>query len=302
MEVHQLRYFCAVARTASFTRAAQQEHVAQPSLSLQVRKLEDELGAKLFDRLGRTVRLTQFGQALLPRAEGILRQVSTAKHEIQEMAGTAQGKLVVGAIPTIAPYFLPSCLTKFSHDFPNVQISVVEEQTSDLINLLHQGSVDLALLALPVPSAHCATRELFREPFFLVVPSRHRLASSKQVSLAQVGNDPFLLLKEGHCFRQNTLSICRQGHFQLNVVFECGQFATILAMVAAGNGISVVPEMVVKKTEGCRFIRLVDEGAYRRVGILQLKQHLCSRVQGAFLEYLHTGNHRDTTRTCNPAA
>src|SRR2546425_12917996 len=105
MEVHQLRYFCAVAREGSFTRAAQQQHLAQPSLSQQVRKLEDELGTKLFDRLGRTVRLTQLGKTFLPRAEAIIQQATAAKMEIQEMAGAAQGKLVIGAIPTIAPYF-----------------------------------------------------------------------------------------------------------------------------------------------------------------------------------------------------
>ena len=104
MQIHQLRYFCAIARTGNFTRAAQHEHIAQPSLSQQIRKLEDELGTRLFDRLGRSVRLTQMGEAFLPRAEAILRQVGAAKLEIQEMAGTEQGKLVIGAIPTIAPY------------------------------------------------------------------------------------------------------------------------------------------------------------------------------------------------------
>lgn len=288
MELHQLRYFCAVARTQSFTRAAQQEHVAQPSLSQQVRKLEDELGTKLFDRLGRTVRLTQLGEALLARAESILRQVDGAKTEIQEMAGTEQGRLVIGAIPTIAPYFLPPRLASFARNFPGVQISVIEELTSDLVTLVHQGTVDLALLALPVPAAHCLCRELFRERLFLVVPRRHRLASLECVRLAQIENEPFLLLKEGHCFRRNTLSVCGQAHLQPNVIFESGQFATILAMVAAGTGISLVPEMAVQQTEGCQFIALADERAYRRVGILQLKQHFRSRVHDAFLRHLYT--------------
>jgi LysR family hydrogen peroxide-inducible transcriptional activator len=114
----------------------------------------------------------------------------------------------------------------------------------------------------------------------------------REVSLVDVENDPFLLLKEGHCFRQNTLSICRNGQFQPNVVFECGQFATILAMVAAGAGVSVVPQMAVNKSGGCHFIRLADEGAYRRVGILQLKQHFRSRVQCAFLESLRRDDRR----------
>lgn len=287
MELHQLRYFCAVARTGSFTRAAQQEHVAQPSLSQQIRKLEDELGTKLFDRLGRMVRLTRPGEALLARAEAILREVRDAKLEIQQRTGVEQGTLVIGAIPTIAPYYLPERLASFARKFPCAQISVVEELTGDLISLVHRGVVDLALVALPVPATHCSCQELFRERLFLVVPRDHRLASLTSVRLAQIETDPFLLLKEGHCFRQNTLSICGRAHLQPNVTFESGQFATILAMVAAGTGVSVVPEMAVNPTKECRFIPLIDENAYRRVGIFQVKQHFRSRVHCAFLKHLH---------------
>lgn len=288
MQFHQLRYFCAVARTGSFTRAAEHQHVAQPSLSQQVRKLEEELGTKLFDRLGRAVRLTQLGEAFLPRAESILRQVDEAKLEIQEMAGTEHGKLVIGAIPTIAPYFLPARLTSFAQKFPRVQITVVEEVTAELLNLMHRGAIDLALLALPVNAAHCVCRELFRERFYVVVPENHRLVGLAQVHLGQIENDPFLLLKEGHCFRDNTLSACSRARLEPNVVFERGQFTTILAMVAAGVGLSIVPEMAVDERPSCRFIPLADAGVYRRVGILQLKRHFRSRVQRAFVEHLQS--------------
>jgi LysR family hydrogen peroxide-inducible transcriptional activator len=302
MQIHQLRYFCAVARTGSFTRAAQQEHLAQPSLSQQIRKLEDELGIRLFDRLGRSVRLTQPGEAFLPRAEAIVRQVADAKIEIQELAGAERGKLVIGAIPTIAPYFLPSCLASFARKFPHVQISVVEEVTNGLLNRVHQGAVDLALLALPVPAPHCVSRELFRERLYVVVPQDHRLAASAHVHLAQIANDPFLLLKEGHCFRENTLAACGRARLQPNVVFESGQFTTILAMVAAGTGVSVVPEMAVEKREGCRFLLLADEGSYRRVGIVQLKQHFRSRVHRAFVEHLQPKRKRDLCITDRQAS
>jgi LysR family hydrogen peroxide-inducible transcriptional activator len=293
MQIHQLRYFCAVARTGSFTRAAQQEHLAQPSLSQQIRKLEDELGTRLFDRLGRSVRLTQPGEAFLPRAEAIIRQLADAKIEIQEMDGAERGRLVIGAIPTIAPYFLPSCLASFARKFPDVQISVVEEVTNELLNRVHQGAIDVAILALPVPATHCVSRELFRERLYVVVPQSHRLAASAHVHLAQIANDPFLLLKEGHCFRENTLAACGRARLQPNVVFESGQFTTILAMVAAGTGVSVVPEMAVEKREGCRFLPLADEGSYRRVGIVQLKQHFRSRVHRAFVEHLQPRQKRD---------
>ena len=286
MQIHQLRYFCAVARTGSFTRAAQQERLAQPSLSQQIRKLEDELGTKLFDRLGRTVRLTQLGKTFLPRAEAIIQQVATARIEIQEMAGADQGKLVIGAIPTIAPYFLPSRLASFAKTYPRSQITVVEEVTNELTNLVQQGVIDLALVALPAPVTHCQSHELFRERLYLVVPRNHRLASLHRVHLAEIERDPFLLLKDGHCFREHTLALCGRARLRPNIVFESGQFSTILAMVEAGTGVSVVPEMAIDKKRGCRFIRLADESAYRRVGILQLEQHFRSRTHHAFLTHL----------------
>ena len=294
MQFHQLRYFCAVARTGNFTRAAQQERIAQPSLSQQVRKLEEELGSTLFDRLGRTVRLTQLGAAFLPRAEAILRQVANATAEIQEMAGADRGKLVIGSIPTIAPYFLPPHLASFARKFPHIQVSVVEEVTSELLNQLQHGVIDLAVLALPVPAPHYLCQELFRERLYLAVPYGHHLAAQGTANLKQIVNDPFLLLKEGHCFRDNTLSACGKARLQPNVVFESGQFATILAMVSAGTGVSVVPQMAIEPREGCCFIPLADEGAYRRIGIVQLKQHFRSRVHSAFLKHLQQGRNVPT--------
>jgi LysR family hydrogen peroxide-inducible transcriptional activator len=291
MQIHQLRYFCAIAKTGSFTRAAQHEHLAQPSLSQQVRKLEDELGTRLFDRLGRTVRLTRLGEAFLPRAEDILRQVASAKSEIHEMAGIEQGRLIIGAIPTIAPYFLAQCLASFARRFPHVQVNVVEEATHELLNRIHEGGADLALLALPVPNNHCVCQELFRERLYAVIPADHGLASLTRLHLKQIESDPFLLLKEGHCFRENTLAACRRARLHPNVVFESGQFTTILAMVAAGTGVSVVPEMAIEQREGCRFIPLADESAYRRVGIVELKRHFRSRAHRAFLEHLRHGPH-----------
>jgi LysR family transcriptional regulator, hydrogen peroxide-inducible genes activator len=286
LQIHQLRYFCAVARTGNFTRAAQHEHLAQPSLSQQVRKLEDELGTKLFDRLGRSVRLTPMGEAFLPRAEAILRQVIDAKQEIQEMAGVEGGQLVVGSIPTIAPYFLAPALATFSRNFPRVHVSVIEEVTAELLDRMQKGTMDLALLAFPVSAHYLRCQELFRERLYLVVPRTHRLASRVQVYLREIEDDPFLLLKEGHCFRENVLSACGRARLQPNVVFESGQFSTILAMVASGTGISVVPHMAIEAREACRFIPLADEIAYRRLGIVQLKRRFCSRSVQAFLDHL----------------
>jgi len=286
MELHQLRYFCAVARTGNFTRAAEQEHVAQPSLSQQILKLEDELGAKLFDRLGRKAMLTQFGEAFLLRAQRILRELSEAKCEIQELAGGNKGALVLGTIPTIAPYFLPLRLALFARQYPDVQVSVVEEITSVLLTRLHEGKIDIALVALPVHGDGLVCTELTREPLYAVLPENHPLANSASISLRDIQDAPFILLKDGHCFRDTAVAACRRARLRPNVVFESGHFATVLAMVSAGMGLSIVPEMAVEKRPGCRFLPLSDDRSYRRIGLVHLKNHFQTHSQRALVECL----------------
>lgn len=286
MELHQLRYFCAVVQAGNFTRAAQRANVAQPSLSQQILKLEDELGAKLFDRLPRAIKLTAFGSAFLPRALAILRQVGEARTEIQEMSGNEKGTVVLGAIPTIAPYLLPRILTGFASEHPTIQVRVAEELTPVLLERLHSGSLDMALLALPIRGDDLLSTELFREPLFAVVPANHSLASKTSLSLRDIKNDFFLLLKEGHCFRENTISACRRSRLRPNVVFECGQFSSILAMVSAGMGVSIVPEMAVEARSSCRFIPISDPRAQRRVGLVQLKHHFADRAHRTFIDHL----------------
>ncbi len=293
MEVHQLRYFCAVARHGSFTRAAQAEHIAQPSLSQQILKLEDELGAHLFDRLPKSVCLTQFGETFLVRAQEILRRLGEAKTEIQEMAGTEKGEVTIGVIPTIAPYFLPRALASFAQQHPGIAIKIVEDITLVLLQRLNMGAIDFALLALPVPGHDLITLELSREPLYAVFPEKHSLARRKVISFREFKDEPFLLLKEGHCFRENTLAACRRSRVAPNVVFESGQFATILAMVASGIGVSVVPAMAVQPGNGCSFVRIDDSRSYRSIGIVRTKHHFPTRALLALIE--HFGSHARKT-------
>jgi LysR family transcriptional regulator, hydrogen peroxide-inducible genes activator len=285
MELHQLRYFCAVAHNGNFTRAAKAERVAQPSLSQQILKLEAELGTKLFDRFPRTARLTEFGRTFLFRAEAILTQVREARAEIQEMAGAEKGKVVIGAIPTVAPYFLPPVLAGFARQHPTVAVSVVEETTPILLERLHDGRIDLALLVLPVLGEELTCEDLFREPLFVVVPRKHHLASRETIDLQEIKTD-LLLLKEGHCFRENVIIACREAKLQPNLVFESDQFSTILAMVSAGMGVSVVPAMAVANRQRCKFIRIRDHHVSRRVGLAQLRYHFTTVAHHALVEQL----------------
>lgn len=287
MEIHQLRYFCAVARNGTFTRAAQAERVAQPSLSQQILKLEAELDARLFDRLSKSARLTPFGAAFLPKAERILRELSEAKTEILEMSGKDKGEVTVGAIPTVAPYLLPPVLSSFSRQHPGVAIHVVEDTTPALLDRLHAGSVDLVIAALPTHGEELVSIKLLRERFFLVVPDSHALARRKVIRLEEISRENrFLLLKEGHCFRDSTIAACRKSRLDPNVVFESGQFATILGMVSAGMGISAIPSMAVQSARGCRFIRIGNEEATRSLGVTMLSRHFQTRAQKVFLQHL----------------
>src|SRR4051794_9816842 len=291
MELRQLRYFCAVAETASFSRAANKTHVSQPSLSQQIQKLEQELGVRLFDRLGRSVRLTEPGRAFLPRARNILHEIEEASSNIHETATIIGGSVSLGVIPTVAPYFLPRRLAVFSKKYPNVRVTVVEEITALLLEALRSGGVDVAMLALPLParSHEFLSFPVVTEKLFAVLPKRHALARQPQVALDDLRDEPFLLLRDGHCFRDTALDLCKQARMHPKVVFESGQFSSILSMVAAAMGISIVPNMAVDTHfSDCRFVPLDDEQARRTIGAVVLRGRLLTRAQNAFLEQLRS--------------
>ena len=286
MEVHQLRYFCAVAHHGTFTRASEVEHVAQPSLSQQILKLEAELGARLFDRLPRSAKLTVFGKAFLPKAERILRELDEAKTELREMSGNEKGEVIVGIIPTIAAYLLPRLLKDFTVRHPLITIKVVEDITSALVQRLHEGTIDIAIAALPIAGNELASTELFEEKFYAVLPEKHRLAKRASIGLADLDNEPFLLLKDGHCFRDSVIAACHKAKMSPSVVFESGQFATIMAMVSAGLGVSAVPAMAVQPRPGCKFIPISGKHSTRKVGLVTSRHHYQSRAQRLLMKQM----------------
>lgn len=286
MELHQLRYFCAVAEAGSFSRAAEQSHVSQPSLSQQILKLEDELGARLFDRLGRSVRLTEVGQTFLPRARAVLRELEAARGDVVEQKDSIGGSVTVGVIPTVAPYFLPPRLASFSRKFPQVRLTVVEEITPILLEQLRTGKVDVAALALPVRGHEFETAPLLTERFFAALPVGHKLAARREISLKELRAEPFLLLRDGHCFRDSAIAACDRARLRPQVIFESGQFSSLLSMVGAGMGISIVPEMAVEKKSRCRYVRIVDNAAGRTIGAVTLRGRSLTRAHDAFLSHL----------------
>jgi len=290
MELHQLRYFLAVARFRSFTRAAEHEHVAQPSLSQQIRKLEDELGGRLFDRLGRKIALTLLGARFLEHARRALEEVEGARHEATELLGLRRGAVALGAIPTVAPYLLPRVLPVFRKAHPHISVTVHEDLTSALLVQLADGELDLALLSLPVRGGEFEAVPLYKEAMVLAVPRGHflRRRARGAVSFAEVAQEPFLLLKDGHCFRDDVLEICKRSRLSPHVAFEGGQFDTLVAMVAAGAGITLLPETACPhfRRPGVTLVDLRPPRPTRTIGFVRAKNKYLTPAARALIQVL----------------
>jgi LysR family hydrogen peroxide-inducible transcriptional activator len=285
MELHQIRYFCAVVDSGSFTRAAELEGISQPSLSQQIRKLEQTVGAPLFTRLGRRIKLTAAGEALHQHAQEILRHSRDACQRIRQLAQSISGPLRVGAIPTVLPYLLAPRLTDFTHLYPEVQIELKEETTTELVKQLQRGDLDVILVALPLRVPEVVCSELVRDSLMLAIPKGHSLAGKNAANISSVQQERLLLLREGHCFRGDVLTACTRARAEFHAVFESDSLATIFSLVAAGLGVSIVPAMSVPHSSGCILIPLA-EPKIRRIGYARLRSSAGFRPLKAFTDWL----------------
>lgn len=289
MEIHQLRYFVAVAEQGSFSRAAEQCHISQPSLSQQIMKLESKLGQQLFDRLGRRIALTDAGRQLLEHATMILAEVENAKRQMRDSDGRVHGKLSVGAIPTIAPYLLPPAIESFLRRHPEVEVTIKEDLTGHLIAAILSGEVDLALVALPIPDARLHVEPLMTEPLLLAMPRGHRLAKRRRITLAEMAEERFILLSEMHCLGEQVTSFCRGHAFEPRIACRSAQLSTMLGLIAAGQGVSLIPTMArdSDRRSGRRVYRtLADNQPSRTIAIIWHRQRHLSPAMQQFTQQL----------------
>lgn len=243
MEMHQLRYMVALARTGNFSRAAEQCNVAQPSLSQQIQKLEAELGEPLFDRMKRQARLTPHGTAFLRRALRILEEVDAAKREAGDALDLQQGSVALGALPTIAPYILPQIITRFSALFAGVDLTVLEDTTADLLKLVLAYEVDFALVSEPIIDDRLVVTELFTEELVLALPPKHRLTKKRTLTPADLRDEKLIVMKAGHCLGDQVLGFCERQQVRPHISFRSAQLETVQELVCAGLGLSLVPAM-----------------------------------------------------------
>jgi len=243
LKLKDLRYLVAVADTRHFGRAAERSFVSQPTLSAQLKKLEEYLGVQLIERAPKRVALTAAGEEIVERARRIL----DASEEIVEIAkghrDPLAGRLKLALLPTIGPYLLPNIATKLRKHLPRLELMLYEYQTDVMLEKLHTGEIDVGILALPVATDGLETRELYKEPFTVAMPSDHRLSGRASIKVDDLRDETLLLLEDGHCLRDQALDICAGSGLHEKQDFRATSLETLRQMVASGIGITLLPEL-----------------------------------------------------------
>jgi LysR family hydrogen peroxide-inducible transcriptional activator len=250
LKLKDLHYLVAVADTRHFGRAAERSNVSQPTLSAQLKKLEEYLGVQLIERAPKRVALTAAGDAIVERARRILE----ASDEIVELAkghrDPLAGRLKLALLPTIGPYLLPNVAGKLRKQLPRLELMLYEYQTDVMLEKLHSGEIDVGILALPVPLDGLDAYELYKEPFMVAMPAAHRLAARTSIRVEDLQGETLLLLEDGHCLRDQALDICAGGGMHEKQDFRATSLETLRQMVAAGVGITLLPELASRGAYG----------------------------------------------------
>jgi LysR family hydrogen peroxide-inducible transcriptional activator len=264
-----LRYFDALARHRHFGRAAEASSISQPALSLQVKELEDILGAALVERGARQIRLTELGEDFALRAREVLRAVDELGSLARASGGPLSGRLRLGVIPTVAPYLLPQVMRHLARNHPELDLRPREAVTPKLLRDLGEGRLDLALVALPVSEPSFTEANLFDEEFLLV---RHEDAADHPLpALSDLPAQPLLLLEEGHCFRDQAIAVCKMRTGPAGEIMEGSSLSTLVQMVGAGIGVTLIPEMAAEvelRSAPVVLHRLPDPRPKRTIGLV----------------------------------
>lgn len=243
MTITQLKYVLAVAEHQNFTKAAEKTFVTQPTLSMQIQKLEDELDIQIFDRAKKPIELTAVGQKIVSQAKNIVNEADRMQDVVDQEKGFVGGEFKLGIIPTVMPTLLPMFLKTFTVKFPKVQLKIEELATGDIITKLLEGHLDAAIAATPLHHQKIKERPLYYEPFVGYIPQSHRLSSKEEITSADLDIDDILLLEDGHCFRDGVINLCKASklskddHFQL----QSGSFETLIKLSHEGLGMTLLP-------------------------------------------------------------
>jgi LysR family hydrogen peroxide-inducible transcriptional activator len=290
IKLKDLRYLVAVADTGHFGQAAERCFISQPTLSAQLKKLEEYLGVQLIERQSRGATLTQAGAQIVARARLIL----SASDEVVTIAQTYRdplsGRLRVAMIPTVGPYVLPQVAPAVHKQMPRLDLLLFEYQTAAILEKLQAGDIDVGVLALPVDHEGLATRRLYDEDFNVALPANHRLAKQATIRLADLENESLLLLDEGHCLRDQALEVCGRISIHERQDFRATSLETLRQMVAAGAGVTLMPELASRgaygNARGVAIRPLVRPTPHRQIGAVWRKSSARLAAIQAFCDIL----------------
>ncbi|WP_169081671.1 LysR family transcriptional regulator [Paenibacillus sp. PL91] len=290
MELRQLNYVIQIALEKNFSRAAEKLHIAQPSLSQQLSKLEQEIGVLLFRRTTNSVELTQAGQVFVDKSQAILDAIEQLKQEMDDMAQMRRGRLVVGTLPITGSHILPLVLPVFGAQYPQIEVVLVEDTTAKLEQLTASGGTDLSLLSLPLIDSSLSYEPFLEEEICLAVPPQHPLAKREDpIDISELQEEPFIGLKRGQGFRQITVDLCEQSGFSPRIVFESSNIETIQSLVAGGMGIAFVPQMLtrIKGSEFAPTYLPLNQKPTRTLVVASRKGRYLSKAADAFIRTLN---------------
>ncbi|MBU6141083.1 MAG: LysR family transcriptional regulator [Proteobacteria bacterium] len=258
MNLRDLKYLVEVAREQHFARAAEKVFVSQPTLSMQIKKLEDELGVQIFERSQRKFLVTKIGAEIIKRAEIILREAEEIKKIAKNSKDPFSGDIRIGAFPTLASYFFPKVVGKISKKFPQLKLLLIEEKTETLLQKLKNGEIDAAFIAMPCDDFGLESQKIFSEEFLLALPQKHALASKNKIQIKDLSGKELMLLEDGHCLRNQALEACSMlGAFEQQD-FRASSLETLRQMVIVGAGITLMPEIAVKKEDKISYLRIAN--------------------------------------------
>lgn len=284
MNLRDLRYLVALADHRHFGRAAEASFVSQPTLSTQIRKLEDELGVSLVERAPRRVMLTPVGVEIADRARKIISDVEQMTQIARRSQDPEAGSVRLGLFPTLGPYLLPHVVSRLRERFPRMELLLVEEKTDQILARLRDGRLDAGLLALPLHDEQLHIEPLFDEPFVLAVPRPHALARRGTLDMRDLDRTPLLLLEEGHCLRDQALDVCRLSGADEREGFRATSLETLRQMVAAGVGVTLLPMLAVQPpvppSQDIALLPFDGEAPHRRIAMVWRRSSAMSAFLG----------------------
>ena len=286
MTITQLKYVMAVAEHQNFTKAAKKTFVTQPTLSMQIQKLEEELDIQIFDRTKKPIELTTVGKKIVSQARNIVNEAERMQDVVDQEKGFVGGEFKLGIIPTIMPTLLPMFLKTFTNKYPKIQLKIEELTTDEIINKINDGHLDAAIAATPLSHDKIKERVLFYEPFVGYIPESHRLFSKDKIDSKDLDLDDILLLEDGHCFRDGVINLCKASRQNGGEAFqlESGSFETLIKLSNEGLGMTLLPylhTLDISKEQN-KFLHYFNEPSpAREVSIIYSKSELKMQIINA---------------------